>query len=58
VKFNKANQNFVAIAGYKDVEVVTLSKKGKVLSKISVDLMLDAFGKDLTITNIEWLPES
>jgi len=40
------------------VEVVTISRKGKVLSKVVVDLMLDAFGRDLSITNINWLPES
>ncbi len=58
VKFNRANQCFIAIAGTKQVEVVTISRKGKVLSKVVVDLMLDAFGRDLSITNINWLPES
>lgn len=48
----------MAISGIKEVEVLTLSKKGKVISKLGVDLMLEAFGKDLTITNVEWLPDS
>mmetsp|Transcript_44131 Transcript_44131/g.42835 ORF Transcript_44131/g.42835 Transcript_44131/m.42835 type:complete len:368 (-) Transcript_44131:189-1292(-) len=58
LKFNKENERFLAIAGTKQVEVVTLSSKGKVATKLSVDLMLEAFGKDLSITNIAWLPSS
>ena len=58
MKFNPTNACFLAIAGIKDVEVVTLNKLGKVVSKLSVDLMLEAFGKDLTVLDVQWLPSS
>jgi E3 ubiquitin-protein ligase UBR4 len=58
LKFNPSNQNFLAVAGIKDLEVFTLSKNGKVVSKLVVDLVLEALGEDLSIVNINWLPDS
>ena len=41
VKFNPAYGQFLAVAGSKNVDILTVSKQGKVLSKLSVDLMLE-----------------
>lgn len=38
--------------------MLTLSKDGKILFKLSVDLLLEVISKDLTIVNVEWLPGS
>jgi hypothetical protein len=38
--------------------VIVLEKSGKLAYKISVDLMLEAINRDLTIVNIRWLPGS
>jgi hypothetical protein len=48
----------LAIAGPQHVENLVLKKNGKVDYKISIDLMLETFGRDLTIVNIRWLPGS
>ena len=48
----------MAVAGPQNVEIVVLQKNGKVDYKISLDLMLETFGRDLTIVNIRWLPGS
>ncbi|CDW77116.1 e3 ubiquitin-protein ligase ubr4 [Stylonychia lemnae] len=58
LKFNPAYPQYLAVAGTQSVEVLTLSKQGKVISKLSVDLMLQMISRELTIKNIHWLPGS
>jgi E3 ubiquitin-protein ligase UBR4 len=37
---------------------LVLTKQGKINYKVSVDLLLEAISKDLTIVNVNWLPGS
>jgi len=59
VKFNECNDSHLAIAGIRDCIVVTLDQNtGQIISKLVVDLMLQAMGDEYTITKIAWLPKS
>ncbi len=35
-----------------------LQRNGKLAYKVSIDMMLETFGRDLTIVNMRWLPGS
>lgn len=56
VMFNKENPNYLAVIGIKNVQVVTLGKLCDVKSTLTVDLMLEAFGADITLVNVCWVP--
>eukprot|EP01022_Parablepharisma_sp_SALTPOND_P013981 TRINITY_DN187_c0_g1_i1.p1 TRINITY_DN187_c0_g1~~TRINITY_DN187_c0_g1_i1.p1 ORF type:complete len:2353 (-),score=249.06 TRINITY_DN187_c0_g1_i1:7282-14340(-) len=58
-KFNEANEAYLAVAGVRDCVVVTLDPAtGQTVSKLPVDLMLQAMGEEFTITKIQWIPKS
>jgi hypothetical protein len=37
---------------------MTVDKEGKVKSELEVNMMLDAYGDQLTILKVEWIPGS
>ncbi len=57
--FNEANEAHLAVAGIRDCVVLTLDPAtGQTVSKLAVDLMLQAMGEDFTISKVQWLPKS
>ena len=58
-RFNEANDSYIAVAGVRDCTVVTIEPNtGKTISKLQVNLMLQAMGDEFTISKILWLPHS
>ena len=56
-KFNPSYESYCAIWGKNDLQVLTVCpKEGRVKSDLAVNLMLEAFGEQLTILNVEWVP--
>lgn len=58
MRFNPAYPNYLAVAGSQKLDILTISKQGKVLQKLSVDLLLEVLSNDLTLLNVKWLPGS
>ena len=59
VYFNSQNDGFLAVTGIKDCQVITIDPStGKVLSKLTIDLMLRSLGEDCVISRVQWLPFS
>lgn len=56
--FNQDCDNFVAIAGQTNLVVLTIDKEGKVKSELQVNLMLEAYGDQLNIVGVNWVPGS
>ena len=57
--FNETNEAYLAVAGIRDCVVVTLDPgSGQTVSKLVVDLMLQAMGDEFTIGKVLWLPRS
>lgn len=58
-RFNEANDSYIAVAGVRDCTVVTIEPNtGKTISKLQVNLMLQAMGDEFTISKILWIPHS
>jgi hypothetical protein len=58
-EFNPTFESYCAIWGLNDLHVLTVCPKdGKVKSDLTVNLMLAAFGEQLTILNVKWVPGS
>ena len=56
-QFNPAFDAYCAVWGMNDLHVVTVCpKEGKVKSDLTVNLMLAAFGEQLSILNVHWVP--
>ena len=56
-QFNPAYQSYCAVWGINDLAVLTLCpKEGKVKSDLTVNLMLAAFGEQLSILDVKWIP--
>ena len=53
VSFNPVNANYVAVAGIKDCQVMTLGAGGDVVAQLAVDLQLEALGEDLIIRKVQ-----
>lgn len=47
---------YLAVVGAQNVDVIVLTKQGKVSYKVTIDLLLEAISQDLTIVNTKWLP--
>jgi hypothetical protein len=54
--FNPQNPNYLAVVGIRNVQICVLNKSFQVVSTLMVDLMLEAFGSDLTLVNVMWVP--
>lgn len=58
-EFNPAYESYCAVWGLNDLKVLTLdTKDGKVKSNLTVNLMLAAFGEQLSILNVKWVPSA
>ena len=56
-QFNPDFESYCAVWGMNDLHVITVCpKEGKVKSDLTVNLMLAAFGEQLTILNVRWIP--
>ena len=56
-KFNPSFESYCAVWGKNDLQVLTVCpREGRVKSDLTVNLMLAAFGEQLTILNVEWVP--
>ena len=56
-QFNPSFDTYCAVWGVNDLHVVTVCpKQGKVKSDLAVNLMLAAFGEQLSILNVQWVP--
>jgi E3 ubiquitin-protein ligase UBR4 len=59
VSFNAANEQQLLVSGLKDTVALTLGSRGEVVSRVVVELMLDALGTASThILRTGWLPHS
>jgi hypothetical protein len=57
--FNAANEQQLLVSGLKDTVALTLGSRGEVVSRVVVELMLDALGTASThILRTGWLPHS
>lgn len=58
-KFNEENDSYIAVSGITECVVVTVeSNTGKVISKLPIELNLQAMGDNFTISKVMWLPYS
>eukprot|EP01022_Parablepharisma_sp_SALTPOND_P028392 TRINITY_DN70896_c0_g1_i1.p1 TRINITY_DN70896_c0_g1~~TRINITY_DN70896_c0_g1_i1.p1 ORF type:complete len:3116 (-),score=321.18 TRINITY_DN70896_c0_g1_i1:2948-12295(-) len=59
IKFNPENDSHLVVSGIRECMVLTIDPmKGRLVSRLSVDLMLQALGEGLSIANVKWLPKS
>ena len=57
--FNPAYNSYCAVWGINDLTVLTVCpKEGKVKSDLTVNLMLAAFGEQLSILDVKWIPSA
>ena len=57
--FNPSYNHFVAVWGRKDLQILTTCQKtGMVKQELTVNLMLAAFGEQLSIIGVRWVPGS
>ena len=55
VLFGSACPFFIAVWGSKQVQVLTLANNGKVKASLPVNLMLEAYGDELSILDVQWV---
>ncbi|CAN0876126.1 Auxin transport protein BIG [Linum grandiflorum] len=54
LSFNSATENYLAVAGYEDCQVLTLNPRGEVIDRLSIELALQG----AYIRRIDWVPGS
>lgn len=52
--FNSANESYLAVAGFEDCQIFTVSPRGEITDRLAVELAL----QDAHIRRIEWVPGS
>ncbi|CAN1244214.1 Auxin transport protein BIG [Linum perenne] len=54
LSFNSVTENYLAVAGYEDCQVLTLNPRGEVIDRLSIELALQG----AYIRRIDWVPGS